>query len=221
MAEIAGMAAQRRTAIGTGAARACRRTGNVPGIVYGTSEAPMAIAIDQKTFSLAFRDPGFFSRLYDLDVDGTKVRALPRDVQVHPVKDTPLHVDFLRLTADSRVNVEVAVHFANEEAAPGLKRGGVLNIVRHTVELNCRADSIPEAIEIDLTGHDIGDSIHISAVALPDGVQPTITDRDFTIATVAAPTVVHEAEETAEEEEGIETEAEAEADGAATEDESE
>jgi len=219
MADVSNMSAEPRQAFGKGAARAARRAGLVPGVIYGTGLETVSVAIDAKTFSLEYGKGGFFSRLYELDLGGEKMRVLPRDVQVHPVTDSPLHVDFLRLTADSRINVEVVVQFTNDEESPGIKRGGVLNVVRHAIELNCRADSIPEAIVIDLTGLDIGASIHISHVDLPDGVTPTITDRDFTVATIAAPTVAEE-EETAAvegEEEGVALEGAAEGEGDAAE----
>ncbi len=211
MADVSSMSAQPRQAVGKGAARAARRAGLVPGVIYGTGVDTVSVAIDSKTFSIEYGKGGFFSRLYELDLEGEKMRVLPRDVQVHPVTDSPLHVDFLRLTADSRINVDVAVQFINDEESPGIKRGGVLNVVRHTIELNCRADSIPESITVDLTGLDIGGSVHISHIELPEGVTPTITDRDFTVATVAAPTVVEEeTPETEEDEEGLAAEADGE-----------
>ena len=140
---------------------------------------------------------------------------LCRDLQVHPVTDAPLHADFLRVTEQTLIDVEIAVHFENEEESPGLKMGGVLNIVRHSIEVNCRAGAIPDMVVIDLTGREIGDSIHISEIVLPEGVQPTITDRDFTIATIAAPTVLAAEEE--EEEAGEEVEGEEGEEGAAEE----
>ncbi len=211
MADVSSMSAEPRQAVGKGAARAARRAGLIPGVIYGTGQETVSVALDAKTFSLEYGRGGFFSRLYELELSGEKMRVLPRDVQVHPVTDNPLHVDFLRLTADSRINVEVAVQFINDEESPGIKRGGVLNVVRHTVELNCRADSIPESITVDLTGLDIGASVHISQIDLPEGVTPTITDRDFTVATVAAPTVVEEEEKPEEEgEEGLALEGEGE-----------
>lgn len=204
MADVAKMDIEAREAGGKGAARALRRAGRIPGIVYGTGGDPISISVDRKTLTLDYQRGGFFSRLYDLSLGGDTVRALPREVQTHPVSDAPLHVDFLRLSADSEVNVEVVVNFINDEEAPGLKRGGVLNVVRHMIELVCRADAIPESIEVDLTGNDIGDSIHISAVTLPEGVRPAITDRDFTIATIAAPTIISETEDQDDEDEDIE-----------------
>jgi large subunit ribosomal protein L25 len=205
MADFANMTATPREPRGKGGARAARREGLVPGIVYGSGEDSMAVAMNAKMISFEYNRGGFFSRLYELEVGDETMRVLPRDVQLHPVTDIPLHVDFLRLTADTRINVDVPVRFINEEESPGIKRGGVLNVVRHTIEFNCRADAIPESVTVDLTGIDIGGSVHISAIDLPDGVAPTITDRDFTVATVAAPTIITEDEETTDEdEEGLE-----------------
>jgi large subunit ribosomal protein L25 len=194
MAEATVLTAEARSATGKGAARATRRAGRIPAIIYGDGKEPVTVSLDTRGLRNALNHPGFFSTLYDLDVGGERLRVLARDVQLDPVKDTPLHVDFLRVSAASRIHVEVPVHFINEEASPGLKHGGVLNIVRHEIELSCRADSIPHDIVVDLTGREVGDSIHISDVTLPEGVQPTITDRDFTIATIAAPTVQVEVE---------------------------
>ena len=205
------LAAQERKRTGTGGARAVRRDGQLPGIIYGNGQDPRPIKLNPIDVMKAYRRPGFMSSIIDLDVEGTSEKALPRDIQTHPVKDHIMHVDFLRVGPKTRVPVNVPVHFTNEEECTGLARGGVLNIVRHDVELSCPAMSIPEFIEGDLTGLDIGDSVKISAIALPDGVKPTITDRDFTIATIAAPTIM--AAETDESDEG-ETPAEAEsADG--------
>ena len=150
------------------------------------------IALDPKVLVAEIMKPGFFGRQYEIKVNGSGQRVLPRDVQWHPVTDRPLHVDFLRITDRTMVNVDVPVRFINEEESPGLKRGGVLNVVRYEVEVICAAGDIPEEIVIDLTGLDIGDSVHISTVGLPDGVRPAIADRDFTIAAVAAPTVVRD-----------------------------
>ncbi len=211
MAEVTVLAAQKRTHMGTGGARALRRDGRVPGTIYGAKADPMSISVDARTLGIALGKPGFFATLFDLDVEGGTERVLCRDLQLDPIRDFPIHIDFLRVSAASRIDVAVPVHFVNEEASPGLKKGGVLNIVRHEVELSCRADSIPQEIVIDLTGREVGDSIHISDVSLPDGVQPTISDRDFTIATVAAPTVVVEPEEEAAAEAEAEAAAESEA----------
>ncbi len=196
--------ATERPRIGKGGARAERRAGRVPAIVYGAKADPLSISIDPKILNAELSKPGFFSQLFDIDVAGKSQRVLCRDVQYHPVTSVALHADFLRVSAATRINVEVQVNFTNEEESPGLKLGGVLNIVRHAVELNCRADAIPSELIADLTGTEIGDSIHISSITLPDGVEPTITDRDFTIATIAAPTVMAAEDEEAEAAEGEE-----------------
>ena len=185
MAEAIELKAWSRGRTGTGGARAIRREGRIPGIVYGGKDAPLNISLETKEVSKQIKTGHFQSTVYMLDMDGTKIRAIPRDVQLDPVRDFPIHVDFMQLAKDAVVDVDVPVHFLNDGASPGLKRGGVLNIVRHEIALRCPADSIPESIEIDLTGTEIGDSIHISAVELPEGTTPTITDRDFTGATSA------------------------------------
>ncbi|ALA16487.1 MULTISPECIES: 50S ribosomal protein L25/general stress protein Ctc [Chelatococcus] len=187
MSAVKQLKASARERVGKGAARAVRREGRVPAVIYGLGEAPQPIALDFNETKRLIFSGGFLTTLFEIDVDGSKTRAIPRDFQLDPVKDTPLHVDFLRVTRDATVNVEVPVHFLNQEASPGLKRGGTLNVVRHTVELVVPVDAIPDAIDIDLTGREIGDSIHISAVKLPAGASPVIQDRDFTIATLVAP----------------------------------
>ena len=203
MTEIVTLEAEVRDRAGKGAARATRRAGRVPAVIYGDKKEPVMISLDPKEFGRQLNRAGFFSHLFDISIDGVKHRTLPRDVQLHPVTDEPLHADFVRVTASTKTHVNVPVHFENQAASPGLKRGGVLNIVRHDVELVVAADSIPERIDVDLTGLDIGDSVHISAVKLPAGAQPAIADRDFTIATIAAPTV--RSEEAAAAAEGGET----------------
>ncbi|MCR9071523.1 MAG: 50S ribosomal protein L25/general stress protein Ctc [Alphaproteobacteria bacterium] len=212
MADVATLNASVRDRVGKGSARAARREGFVPAVIYGDKKDPLPIQIEKRELDKLLNKPGFFSHLIDLKVGKDSHRVLPRDLQQHPVTDFAWHVDFLRVSATSALTVDVPVEFTNEGAAPGLKRGGVLNVVRHTVEMNCRADNIPEKLVIDLTGLEIGDSIHISAIALPEGATPVIDDRDFTIATIAAPTVVSEtdaeeapvAEDTAAEAEGEE-----------------
>jgi large subunit ribosomal protein L25 len=181
---------------GKGAARAVRRQGLVPGVIYGDKKEPQVISIDKRELQRLLNTGTFMTTLCSIDVGGAKTRVLARDVQFDPVKDFPIHVDFLRLGKGARISLDIPVHFLNEEASPGIKRGGVLNVVRHEVELVCPADAIPEFIEADLTGYNIGDSLHISAITLPEGVTPAITDRDFTVATVAAPAgLKEEAEE--------------------------
>jgi large subunit ribosomal protein L25 len=207
MAEAIELKAWSRGRTGSGGARAVRREGRIPGIVYGGKDAPINISLQTNEVSKQIKTGHFQSTVYMLDMDGTKIRAIPRDVQVDPVRDFPIHVDFMRLAKDAVVDVDVPVHFLNEGASPGLKRGGVLNIVRHEIALRCPADNIPESIEIDLSGMEIGDSIHISAVTLPEGTTPTITDRDFTVATIAG----RGADESAEEESVEEAEGEEEA----------
>ena len=218
MADIHNLAAEPKERAGKGAARAARRAGRIPGVIYGAKKAPVMITLDPQEMDREMRGGAFFTTLFDVKVNGGTERVLARDLQQHPVSERPLHVDFLRVSATTVVEVEVPCHFINEEESPGLKRGGVLNVVRHELELTCRADAIPNEIVIDLTGLDIGDSVHISQIALPDGVRSTITDRDFTVASVAAPSVVREeAAEEAEGEEEVEEGFEVETEGAPAE----
>ncbi|MEE2689453.1 MAG: 50S ribosomal protein L25/general stress protein Ctc [Pseudomonadota bacterium] len=196
MAE-ATMAVTARDRSGKGAARAERRAGRVPAVIYGGKAAPVMISVEPRDLQREMSAGNLFSTVYNFDVGGNNERVLPREVQYHPVTDRAQHIDFLRVTADTKLAVEVPCHFINEEECPGLRRGGVLNVVRHAIEFVCRVDDIPNEIEIDLSGLEIGEGVHISMVALPSGINPTIKDRDFTIATIAAPTVV--VEETATE----------------------
>jgi large subunit ribosomal protein L25 len=184
MAEAIELKGWARARSGKGGARAERREGRVPGIVYGDKQEPESISVDYRTIHQQLHTGHFQSTIYVLDIEGKKTRVIPRTVQLDPVRDFPIHVDFLRLGKDALVTVDVPVRFLNEAASPGLKRGGVLNIVRHEIPVRCPADAIPDHFEIDLTGLEIGDSVHISAVKLPEGVRPTITDRDFTVATI-------------------------------------
>jgi large subunit ribosomal protein L25 len=199
MAEIHTLAAVPRERAGKGAARAERRAGRVPSIIYGAKQDPRMISIDPLELRMTMEKGGFFSSVFDITIEGSGdvERVLPREVQVHPVTDVPEHVDFLRVSSATRVTVDVPCHFINEEASVGLKRGGVLNIVRHEIEVHCAVDAIPAFFEVDLSGLDIGDSIHYSHLTVPAGVEPTITDRDFTIATIAAPTSETESEDEA------------------------
>ena len=194
MAETTVLKAQAREGVGKGAARELRRQGLVPAVIYGDKQPPVTIALAYKDVHRAIYAGGFLSHTIELDVDGTIHQVIPRDYQLDPVRDFPLHVDFLRIGAGSTLHVEVHVTFTNEEQSPGLKRGGTLNVVRHTVEVIAPANAIPEEISVDLTGTDIGDSIHISAVTLPSGVTPAIKDRDFTIATIVAPSALKSSE---------------------------
>jgi len=194
MAATRELKAQARDRVGKGAARELRRQGLVPAVIYGGKQPPVTISIPFKDAQKAIYAGGFLSHVITLDVDGQKHQVIPRDYQLDVVKDFAMHVDFLRVTKGATLHVEVHVNFINEEKSPGLKRGGTLNIVRHTVEVNAPADAIPEEIVVDLAGTEIGDSIHISAVKLPEGVTPTIADRDFTIATIVAPSGLRAAE---------------------------
>jgi len=188
MVQVVQMPAERRERAGKGAPRAVRRAGRVPAVVYGDNKPPFNISLDPRDVARELGRPGFRSRVFELKLDGESMRALARDVQVDPVSDRPLHVDFMRFGPNAELRVEVRVEFINEGKSPGLKVGGVLNVVRHDVELVCKADKIPEVLTVDLDGLKIGDSVHISHIKLPEGVRPAIRDRDFTVATIAAPT---------------------------------
>lgn len=186
MAQTNEIKASARPRGGKGAARAVRREGQVPAVIYGGDEKkPETIALDHNEVVKLIKRGRFLATVFDIDVAGKTSRAIPREVQLDPIKDLPIHVDFQRIGSDNRVRIGVPMRFVNEAASPGLKRGGVLNIVRREVEVWAPADRIPEYFEADLEGLEIGRSVHISAVKLPEGVRPTITDRDFTIATIA------------------------------------
>lgn len=179
--------AEARAQVGKGSARELRRNGLIPAVIYGDKQDPVSIALSRNEVTKKIHSGGFLTTLVTIEVEGKKYNVLPKDYQLDPVRDFLMHVDFLRVSKNTQVTVEVPVHFENEEKSPGLKRGGVLNVVRHTVECHCPANAIPEAITVDLTGLELGAGIHISHVTLPEGVEPTITDRDFTIATIASP----------------------------------
>lgn len=187
MSEMLSLDAQPRDRAGKGASRGVRRTGWVPAVIYGAKQTPVMISVEEKVLVKMLQKGHFMNSVVEVTVDGAKERTLPRDVQFHPVTDRPIHVDFLRLAADSKVTVMVPVRFVDESDSPALKAGGVLNIVRHEVELLAPSDQIPDELVISCKGLMIGDSVHISAVTLPAGCEPTIKDRDFTIATVVAP----------------------------------
>jgi large subunit ribosomal protein L25 len=192
MPEITSLKAELRERAGKGAARAVRRAGRVPGIIYGDGKEPVTISLEPRELARAIARPGFFATLVDVSVNGTVHRTLPREVQYHPVSDAALHVDFMRVGAGARVTVTVPVAFVNHDRSIGLRRGGILNVVRHGIEVSCSVDAIPDRIVVDLDGLDIGDSVHISALSLPEGVRPTTTERDFTIATIGASSAVRE-----------------------------
>jgi large subunit ribosomal protein L25 len=187
MSDNTTISAEQRERVGKGSARAARRAGLVPAVIYGDKKEPVGINLSAREITRIVHQPGIFGRLLDIEVSGQKHTVLTRDIQFHPVTDVILHMDFLRVSGSAKVAVAVPVEFINEDNCPGLRIGGVLNVVRYEVELLCPATAIPEKITVDLDGIKIGDSIHISAIPLPDGVEPTITDRDFTVATLASP----------------------------------
>ena len=194
MSEALTLPAETRDRAGKGASRALRREGRVPAVIYGGKEEPRTIHVEEKELVRQLGTGHFMNSVVEIALGGETIRTLPKDVALHPVKDRPLHVDFYRLSGDARIEVAVPVVFINEEAAPGLKKGGVLNVVRHELQLVCASDRIPAEVQIDVTGKEVGDSIHISEVTLPDGAASAITDRDFTIATLVAPSALKRSE---------------------------
>ncbi len=217
MSDTYELKAEARERVGKGSARELRRNGRIPAVIYGDKQEPLPISVSYKDIYMKLHAGGFMTTIATIDTGKEKIRVLPKDYQLDPVRDFPMHVDFLRITAKSIVTVEIPVHFINEEECEGISRGGVLNVVRHTVEVHCPATAIPEFFEADLAGLDIGDGIHISNIKLPEGVTPTITDRDFTIATIATPAAVR-SESDEEEEAGAEAAEAADEDGETEED---
>jgi large subunit ribosomal protein L25 len=189
MSETLKLSAEMRERAGKGASRAVRLTGRVPAVIYGNKLAPVTIHVEEKALVKHLHTGHFMNSVVELELDGNVERTLPRDVQFHPVSDRPIHVDFYRLAANAVIHVMVPVHFIDEDKSVGMKKGAVLNVVRHEVELICPADSIPDQLNVSVAGKDVGDSIHISSVTLPEGVKPVI-DRDFTIATLIAPSAL-------------------------------
>ncbi len=199
MSETLKLAAETRARAGKGASRAVRRTGRVPAVIYGAGQPAVTIHVEEKLLVRQLSSGHFMNSIVELTVEGgAAVRTLPRDVQFHPVTDRPIHVDFLRVSADAVITVAVPVHFVDEDKSPGMKRGAVLNVVRHELQLDCPSNAIPDQIDISLAGRDVGDSIHISAVVLPAGVTSHIHDRDFTIATMVAPSALKSETDAAE-----------------------
>lgn len=190
MSDALTLPAELRERAGKGASRELRRQGRVPAVIYGGKEEPTAIHVEERLLARQLGTGHFMNSIVMVEVNGKPVRTIPKDVALHPVTDRPLHADFLRLAKDAKIHVQVPVVFANEEASPGLKKGGVLNVVRHDLELVCESDKIPDEIVLDVTGLEVGDSIHISHVTLPEGSVSAITDRDFTIATIVAPSAL-------------------------------
>jgi len=194
MSDTLTLPAERRERAGKGASRSLRREGRIPAVIYGGKEEPTTIHVEEKELVKKLMTGHFMNSIVKIEVGGETVRTLPKDVALHPVTDRPTHVDFLRLSKDATIEVSIPVVFTNEDASPGLKKGGVLNVVRHELDLICAADKIPGEIEIDVTGKDVGESIHISEVNLPEGSSSAITDRDFTIATLVAPSALKKSE---------------------------
>ena len=216
MAEVTQLPAEARERAGKGASRAIRREGRIPAVIYGDKKDVSMLTMDVRHIAKEYNKGGFFSRLFEVVVDGKPERVLPRDLQLHPVTDAPLHVDFLRLSKGVKIRMNIQVSFINEGISVGLKRGGIINVVRHEIEFMCPPDAIPDSIVVDLEKWDVGDSIHIEDITLPEGITATI-DHNFTIATIAAPVVEKEVVED-EAEEGEATEAaEGEAEGDAEE----
>ena len=212
--------ATKRESTSTGSNNKLRANGLIPAILYGGKSTNQNISIEKKGIKNIINSETFLSKVIELDIDGKKEKVIPRDVAFHVVSEEPIHIDFMRIVSGKKIILEIPVRFINHPDSPGLKRGGVLNIVRRKVELKCPAENIPDEIVVDLAGTDIGTSIKISSVKLPDNIMPTITDRDFVVATVAAPTVIKEPEKPAEETvaEGAEGEASAEGTEAAAKD---
>ena len=211
MSDALTLPAEARERAGKGASRALRRDGRVPAVIYGGKEEPTMIHVEAKEMIRQLGTGHFMNSIVEIKIDGKAIKTLPKDVSLHPVTDRPEHADFLRLAKGAKVEVSVPVIFTNEEESPGLKKGGVLNVVRHELDLVCEADAIPSEIEIDVTGKEVGDSIHISELKLPEGSESAITDRDFTIATLVAPSALKKSEGAEGEEEELAEGEEAEA----------
>lgn len=188
MAQAVALKAEEREGTGTGVARALRRVGKIPGIIYGGEKNPQPFAIDLKAVSMEINKAGFFSRVYTVEMAKEKIQVIARDIQYHPVTDIPLHIDFQRINKDSKIHVFVPVEYINEDKSPGLKVGGMLNVIIHNLEVVCPADAIPNKITVDLTGVNINQSIHLESVALPKGVKAANSTRDYTMVTIVAPT---------------------------------
>ena len=221
MSEQLTLPAEARDRAGKGASRALRRDGRVPAVVYGEKQEPLSIHVEEKALMKMLNSGHFMNSVVMVEVGGKANRTLPKAVDFHPVSSRPIHVDFLRIGEHSKVTVAIPVRFDNEEASPGLKRGGVLNVVQHEIELICDASEIPDELHIDLTGLEIGDSLHISQVTLPKGAKPAIDDRDFTVATVVAPSAMKSEEDETAAADSVPTvdgeEAEGEAEGGESE----
>lgn len=209
MTTVSQLNVELREGVGKGASRALRRDGRIPAVLYGGKDAPVHFSLEPIQLDKELHKTGFLSKIFELPLNGKKEKALARDVQFHPVTDRPLHVDFLRVSKESKITVSVPVTFINELDSPGLKKGGVLNIILHTLEVSSDIDHIPSSIEIDLTGLEIHDAIHLKDLQLPKGVVAAHPERDNDIANIVAPTVMKKAASEEEGEEGTATEEEA------------
>ena len=202
MAEYKQLAATARIGSGKGAARSARRDGRIPAVIYGGGEAAEPITLDYRNLNKLIYAGHFLTTIFEIDVDGKKQRVIPRDYQLDPVRDNPLHIDFFRLKAGSTIRVDVPVHFLNQDTCPGLKKGGSLNIVAHAINMRVPADNIPGAIEVDLITYDFNESIHLSSLKLPEGCKPTSREADFTVATIVPPVAAPETPQAAAAEKG-------------------
>ena len=198
MKDISILNAFSREAVGSNSSKKVRGESKIPAIIYGDGKNPQPISLDIKDLRVAINDSSFLNKIYDLSIDKTKTRVIVQEISQNPVTDRLEHVDFLRVNDDTKVTIEVPVKFINEALSPGLKRGGVLNVVRYTVEVICPVKNIPENFEFNLDGLEIGDSIHISHTQMDSAIKPTITDRDFTVASILAPSALVSAESTEE-----------------------
>ncbi|MEP0392531.1 MAG: 50S ribosomal protein L25/general stress protein Ctc [Erythrobacter sp.] len=194
MSDALNLPAEARERAGKGASRALRREGRVPAVIYGGKEEPQMIHVEEKELVRQLMLGHFMNSIVQVEVNGKPVRTIPKDVSLHPVSDRPTHVDFFRLSKDAKIDVSIPVVFVGEEDSPGLVKGGVLNVVRHELELVCAADKIPSEIEVSVAGKDVGDAVHISEIQLPEGSESAITDRDFTIVTLVAPSALKQSE---------------------------
>lgn len=205
MPDVVSLAAELRGRAGKGGARENRRAGRIPAVIYGNKQKPVLIAVNGTELLKHLRRPGFMAHVFEITINGARERVLPREVQHDPVSGKPLHVDFMRFSSETRIHVQIEVKFENEDKAPGLKKGGVLNIVHHTLDLICSPDAIPESLTVDLTGLELGDVIHADAIKLPEGVEFGEDDPQATIASIAAPST-EEIAEPAQEEASAESE---------------
>lgn len=198
MSDITNLTAEARLKAGKGASRETRRQGRLPAVIYGNAQTPDMISLCPREFTKEMHKPGFYSRIFNVTLNGKTQQTLVKDLQLHPVSDMPIHVDFLRVTSKTIVTVSVPIHFINEDKSPGLKRGGILNIVHHEVQLSCQADAIPHSLDVDLTGAEFGHAFHLDAITLPKGAKFVTSEKSYTIATILSPKVESGADKAAE-----------------------